>query len=703
MRWFLPCLALLFAAPALANDPLEVAIDAVDAEAGADKDAALIIAIEDYAHVGDIDGAQANARLWRQWFNRRGTRNVKVIKNAAARHQWTKTGDAKGILAEVDAAAQRVKKGGTLWFVFIGHGAPLTSGNQAEGALLAQDVEQTADSIEARGIGIESDLLPRLAKAGKAVAVLDACFSGKSRAGKTLVPGLQPLVPVEKKAPGKVTVFTAAQDTEFAGPLPDKKRPAFTYLLLGALAGWADGELDRRKDKRVSAAEAHAYVETQLGELLNGRSQTPTLRGPDRSLTTAWATAARLKVEPPRVRPGTVLKQARWQRPTIKRTQRSGQYGLSIKHAVQVKGMNGRRTELSCYLSDAGGAMLRSPDTRFAAPNKQVAASQYVTPRSDDEAINTDLFIPEKELHLNPGMHRIKVFCQGFDSGKSIGRSTSTYASYTVAGKALKKKVIFSKGRLTHNHYQKGQKGLRIHHHLHVKGMKDRQLEVSCYFRFDDKQAKPLKDFNGRFKTPNGNIAVSEWVKLLYDDSNFADFKHFIPYDELHMGEGKTKLKVRCKAFDSGTSLGTSTWQTLTFTKPASKKSNAKAVFTKPRMVHNLRKDGKKGLGLRHHLQVKGMKDKRLEVTCYFYFKGSGKILKDFNGKYKTKGGDVSVADYVTPKYTDSTWKEFKHFIPYDELHITQKGKHKLKTRCEAFDAGRSIGIGPWQYLNFNK
>jgi hypothetical protein len=346
--------------------------------------------------------------------------------------------------------------------------------------------------------------------------------------------------------------------------------------------------------------------------------------------------------------------------------------------------------------------MLRSPDTRYAAPNKHVAVTQFVTPRGDDETVNTDLFIPEKELHLGAGGHSLKVKCEGFDSGKSVGLSKPTYFTYKVGGKSIKRTAKLTAGRLTHNHYVKGQKGLRIHHKVQVKGMKNRELEISCYFRFDDKKAEALKDFNGRFRTPKGKVAVAERVKVLYDDSTFADFKHFIPYDELHMAAGKTKLKTRCQAYDSGKLLGSSSWQKLTFTKPG-KTTTAKATFSKPRMVHNLRKNGQKGLGLRHHLQVKGMKGKRLEVTCYFYFKKGGKILKDFNGKYKTKTGDVSVADYVTPKYSDTTWKEFKHFIPYDELHITQRGKHKLKTRCEAFDSGRSIGIGPWQYLDFNK
>lgn len=716
MRWTLPLL-LLLALPAVAADPLEAAIDAVAIEPNADKDAAVIVAIEDYAHVGDIAGARENARLWRQWFNRRGTKNVRVINNAAAKHAWTKTGDPKGILNEVDAALGQVGKGGTLWFVFIGHGAPLTSGNQAEGALLAQDVEQTADSIEARGIGIETDLLPRLAKAPNAVAVLDACFSGKNQSGDPVVPGLQPLVPVQKKAPGKVTVFTAARDTEFAGPLPDKQRPAFSYLMLGALAGWADGELDRRKDKTVSAAEAHAYVETQLGNLIRGRSQTPTLRGPDRKLTQAWAAAASLDagkvvvVDPPKVdpaRPEPVNKAVTWTSARVTpNASHLGKTGLLIKQDAHIQGMQGKRTELSCYLYHARGGILESPDKAYSAPNNQVAVTQYKVPPSVSAREKVELFIPEGELHLDPGKHELKLKCEAFDSGSSIGRSDYIYFSYTMGGRALPMQVTFSEGKLTHNHYQKGQKGLRIHHRIQAKNMKSRELEVSCYFRYDDASANPLNDTNGRFNTPGGKVAVTERVTVLYADSNFADFKHFIPYDELHLGPGKTKIKLRCQGFDNGKLLGTGDWLKATYTgagnaAAAKLPSGGTAIFSSPALLHNRFEGGKKGLGLRHKLQVKGMNNKRLEVTCYFWFKDTGKILKDYNGKFKTTAGDVSVSDYVTVKYPDATFKEFKHFIPYDELHLG-KGKFKLKTRCEAFDNGVSIGIGPWQYLDFNK
>ncbi|MGK0362684.1 MAG: hypothetical protein ACI9U2_005005, partial [Bradymonadia bacterium] len=269
--------------------PLEAALDQVRAERGAEKDVALIVAIEDYDKAPDIPGARANARLWRQWFHARGTRDVRVIEDAGATHGWGRENTPHGLLPKIDAAADQARKtGGTLWFVFIGHGAPVSDRGKAEGVLLAHGVKQTAASLRTHGIFVDADLMPRLAKARKSVAVLDACFSGQSGDG-ALVPGLQPLIPAAFSVSKAVTVFTAAKGTEFAGPLPGANRPAFSYLMLGALAGWADGEIDRKHDRTVSSEEAFEWVKLQMERTIHGRRQTPTMRGPRRTLSRAWA------------------------------------------------------------------------------------------------------------------------------------------------------------------------------------------------------------------------------------------------------------------------------------------------------------------------------------------------------------------------------------------------------------------------------
>ena len=67
----------------------------------------------------------------------------------------------------------------------------------------------------------------------------------------------------------RTTLFTAARNDEFAGPLPGADRPAFSYLALGGLRGWADED----DNGRVTAGELHTYVRTALQALVRDRRQ----------------------------------------------------------------------------------------------------------------------------------------------------------------------------------------------------------------------------------------------------------------------------------------------------------------------------------------------------------------------------------------------------------------------------------------------
>ena len=104
--------------------------------------------------------------------------------------------------------------------------------------------------------------------------ILDACFSGQTSSGP-LVPGLQPLVPVAATSPRRAVLLTAASQGQYAGPLPGLDRPAFSYLVLGALRGWADAD----RDRSVSAGEAYDYTTKVLASFVRDRVQRPTLAG----------------------------------------------------------------------------------------------------------------------------------------------------------------------------------------------------------------------------------------------------------------------------------------------------------------------------------------------------------------------------------------------------------------------------------------
>ena len=94
-----------------------------EVQGGGESDAALILAVEDYAFVADVAGASRNAADWYQHLTRTrkipGER-VKLLRNAEVTRE--------SMLEAAAEVAGRGKTGGTLWGVFIGHGAAAEDG-----------------------------------------------------------------------------------------------------------------------------------------------------------------------------------------------------------------------------------------------------------------------------------------------------------------------------------------------------------------------------------------------------------------------------------------------------------------------------------------------------------------------------------------------------------------------------------------------
>ncbi len=239
------------------------------------KDVAVVVGIEDYWQVSDVPGAVGNALAWVRFLRQDvgvPQRRIKMLLNSDA--------TAESIEKVVDEASKEVEPGGRVWFVFIGHGAASKDGK--DGVLVGADARQSADSIYSRSVSREA-MLGKLSRSRSAqvVAVLDTCFSGRTTEGGAVATGLQPLlIRKESAVKPKVTVFTAGRGDQFAGPLPGASRPAFSYLMLGALRGWADAN----RDGQVTEGEAVDYVDEQLAFLLSGkRSQSPELWTQDRN------------------------------------------------------------------------------------------------------------------------------------------------------------------------------------------------------------------------------------------------------------------------------------------------------------------------------------------------------------------------------------------------------------------------------------
>lgn len=233
------------------------------------KDAAVVIGIDEYAFVAHVPGATHNATDWLTYLTE--SRHVPIERVQLLRDVQ---GTREGILKAASQAAKQVQPGGTLWFIFIGHGAPGPSGS--DGMLVGADAQQSADSIFARSV-TQSEILTRLAvgpASAHRVLVVDACFSGRSGTGEALATGLQPMLAVREAPVAGAIVLSAGGSDQFAGPLPGAGRPAFSYLVLGALRGWA-----AEPNGNVTAEDAVAYSRQVLRTLPIGRLQEPRVSG----------------------------------------------------------------------------------------------------------------------------------------------------------------------------------------------------------------------------------------------------------------------------------------------------------------------------------------------------------------------------------------------------------------------------------------
>jgi uncharacterized caspase-like protein len=238
---------------------------------GGKNDAAVVIAIENYLFVPHIPGAKANAVAWYDYF-------TKTLQVPIARVDILSDNDAtvEGIRKTIKKLATQGSKKGTIWVVFIGHGAPAKNGK--DGLLIGVDAQQKAESIETRGIR-RSELVAALQSSGAGAIniILDSCFSGRAENGDQLVAGLQPLLTLSSEEPidPRVQIFTAATGDQYAGPLTGVQRPAFSYLLLGGLRGWADTD----SQGKIETEKLLTFVTDALRLTAHDRTQTPQIIG----------------------------------------------------------------------------------------------------------------------------------------------------------------------------------------------------------------------------------------------------------------------------------------------------------------------------------------------------------------------------------------------------------------------------------------
>jgi hypothetical protein len=221
-------------------------------------DAAIVIGLEDYAFIQDVPFAQRDAEAFGTWLQySRGvpSERVEVLTHGSNEH----------IRAAVAKTGASAGEGGIVWVYFAGHGA--ASPTTRERLLLGDDVRPDEAGFESRGIEVKEVEHLAEASGARVMLILDTCFAGVGRDGSELLAGKRFAVPVyAASSTDRLAQWTATGPNQLSGPLPATRHGAFTYYVVGALRGWADGEIDGVPDGSVTAREAEAYVSRALRE-----------------------------------------------------------------------------------------------------------------------------------------------------------------------------------------------------------------------------------------------------------------------------------------------------------------------------------------------------------------------------------------------------------------------------------------------------
>ena len=238
-----------------------------------DRDAvAIIIGISDYKNLPKADFANDDARVFYDYAIRALSikpDNIKLLVDSDA----SEVGIYKAFKTWLPS---KVRSSTDVYVFYSGHGLPTSDGKGLY--LLPQQTDR--DLISKTAIQIQEVISDIQSTKPKSVTLfLDACYSGQSRTGETLIASARPIsIRSESRIfPDNFTVITASQNDQISSSNPDLKHGIFSYYLMRGM----EGDADTDKDGKITVGEMQSYLVENVGRQagMMNRKQEPQLIG----------------------------------------------------------------------------------------------------------------------------------------------------------------------------------------------------------------------------------------------------------------------------------------------------------------------------------------------------------------------------------------------------------------------------------------
>jgi hypothetical protein len=170
----------------------------------------------------------------------------------------------------------RVNSTTDVYVFYSGHGLPAQDGQ----GLYWMPYRANRDLIAKTAVQLQEISADIQASKPKSVTIfMDACYSGQSRSGETLLANARPLAIKAQTNifPSSFTVLAASQADQISSSSPELKHGIFSYFLMKGM----EGDADANKDGKITLGEMHGYLAENVGRQagMMNRKQEPQLIG----------------------------------------------------------------------------------------------------------------------------------------------------------------------------------------------------------------------------------------------------------------------------------------------------------------------------------------------------------------------------------------------------------------------------------------
>lgn len=263
-------------------------------------------------------------------------------------------------------------------------------------------------------------------------------------------------------------------------------------------------------------------------------------------------------------------------------------------------------------------------------------------------------------------------------------------------------RATFDRMWVDYDIFENGLKGMRIHVKFSVYEM--RNVDAFLAVRFQRADGKMLRDKDGRFASPEGDVAVYKAIRPGYDPTDYEDLTIFMPYTQMDLDGGEYDLKMDVDVnYQNGTLLQHLTLYAFNFkqpvgttpTTPTTPRAAPSATVERVWVDYNVRRDGRDGMLIHVKFTVNNMKGVDSYLAVLFQRK-SGTKLTTTNSAY-SKDGQVAVVRALKPGFDKAVYQDLDLFMPYDELRLG-RGVYDLQMDIDLlYENGTLV-----QHLNFH-